>query len=410
MAERRVVITGLGAVSPVGNTADLMWENMKAGKNGIDYITRFDTEDYPVKVAGEVRDFDAAALLGKKEARRMDRFCQFGVAAGIQAMEDANFGDNMPDPYRFGLIIGSGIGGIETMYNESIKLHEKGYRKMNPLFVPIMISNMAAGNLSIRYGLKGHCTCVVTACATGTHAIGDAFHVIKYGQADAMLAGGAEATITPLAVGGFVGISALSTSQDPNRASIPFDKERTGFVMGEGAGVVVLEEYEHAKKRGAKIYAEVLGYGATADAYHMTAPDPEAEGCVHAMRLCLEEAGIQPDQVNYINAHGTSTLYNDKTEALAIKKLFGESTKVAVSSTKSMTGHLLGAAGAIEAIACAKAIVEGYLPPTINYQVKDEECDLDVVPNQGRQQEVKYAISNSLGFGGHNASLLFGKL
>lgn len=408
---RRVVITGIGAVTPVGNTAGEMWENMLAGKNGIDTITRVDVSDMQVHVAGEVRDFDPTLWMEKKTARRMDRFCQLGFSAGVMAMEDAAFGENRPAPERFGTLIGSGIGGLGTIEKEVTNLNERGPRRVSPLFIPVMISNMVSGNLAIHFGLKGHSTCVVTACATGTNAIGDAFRLIKHGYQDAMLAGGAESTLTRLAFAGFLGLQALSPSEDRNRASIPFDRERNGFVMGEGAGVVVLEEYEHAKRRGAKIYAEVLGYGATADAYHMTAPQPEAEGPRMAMRMALEEGAVTPEQVDYINAHGTSTEYNDKVESLAIKQVFGEAAKkVAVSSTKSMTGHLLGAAGAVEAIVCAKAIEEGIVPPTINYQVPDPDCDLDVVPNQARKMPVQYALSNSLGFGGHNATLLLGKV
>ena len=407
--ERRVVITGIGAVTPVGHTAEETWKNMLAGVNGIDVIQGADVSDMDVTLAAEVKNFDPAQYMDKKLARRMDRFCQLGFAAGVMAMEDAAFGDHMPAPERFGTLIGSGIGGIGTIQNEVTKMNEKGPKRVAPLLVPIMISNMLSGNLAIQYGLKGHSTCVVTACATGTNAIGDAFRLIKHGYQDAMLTGGAEATITRLAFAGFLGLQALSQATDKDRASIPFDAERTGFVMGEGAGVVVLEEYEHAKARGAKIYAEVLGYGATSDAYHMTAPHPEGEGSTNAMRFALEEGGILPEQVNYINAHGTSTVYNDKTETMAIKKVFGEKPP-ATSSTKSMTGHMLGAAGAVEAIASALAIRDGIVPPTINYRVPDEACDLDVVPNQCRKMAVDYAISNSLGFGGHNATLLLGKV
>lgn len=407
---RRVVITGIGAVTPVGNSAGAMWEAMKAGKNGIDAISLVDVSDMAVNVAGEVKNFDATEYMDKKLARRMDRFCQFGCAAGIMAMKDAGFTEKtMPDKKRFGTLVGSGIGGLATVEKEVGILREKGPKRVSPLFVPVMISNMISGNLAIMFDLRGHSTCVVTACATGTNAIGDAFRLIKHGYQDAMLTGGAEATITRLAFSGFLGLSALSTAEDKDRASIPFDKERTGFVMGEGSGVLVLEEYEHAKKRGAKIYAEVLGYGATSDAYHMTAPRPDAEGAADAMRLAMEEGGISPEMIGYINAHGTSTEYNDKFETKAIKDVFGENAP-AVSSTKSMTGHMLGAAGAVEAIAAALAIDDSVAPPTINYRVPDEACDLDIVPNEARSMDIDYALSNSFGFGGHNGCLLLGKV
>lgn len=407
--ERRVVITGIGAVTPVGQTAEETWKNLIAGVNGIDVVQGTDVSDMDVTLAAEVKDFDPSKYMDKKIARRMDRFCQLGFAAGVMAMEDAAFGENMPKGERFGTLIGSGIGGIGTIQNEVTKMNEKGPKRVAPLLVPIMISNMISGNLAIQYGLKGHSTCVVTACATGSNAIGDAFRLIKHGYQDAMLTGGAESSITRLAFAGFLGLQALSQATDRNRASIPFDRERTGFVMGEGAGVVVLEEYEHAKARGAKIYAEILGYGATSDAYHMTAPEPNGAGSANAMKFALEEGRIAPGQVDYINAHGTSTVYNDKTETMAIKQVFGEKPPV-TSSTKSMTGHMLGAAGAVEAIASILAIRDSVVPPTINYQEPDPECDLDVVPNKAREMNVDYTISNSLGFGGHNATLLFGKV
>ncbi len=408
---RRVVVTGVGAIAPNGNSAPLMWDAMKNGVNGIAPITTIEIADNPVSVAGEIKNFDPVDYMDKKDARRMDRYCRYAVVAGSEAMEDANFGGNMPDPDRFGVIIGSGVGGLDTMQTEVTKLNEKGFKKTNPLFIPMMIGNMGSGNLAIKYGLRGHNTTVTTACASGAHAIGDAFRLIRHGYADAMLAGGAEAALTPLALSGFCGLQALSLSSDPNRASIPFDAERNGFVIGEGAGAIVLEEYESAVRRGARIYAEIVGYGATADAYHMTAPHPEAIGPASAMRIAVEDAGVPLDAVSYINAHGTSTELNDKVETLAIKKVFGDyAKKIAVSSTKSMTGHLLGAAGAIEAVASIMSILDDFVPPTINYQVADPECDLDYVPGKGRKTEVNYALSNSLAFGGHNASLLFAKV
>lgn len=408
---RRVVVTGVGAVSPVGNSAPVMWENMKAGVNGITEITSLDTSDMPVKVAGEVKDFDPAQYMPAKEARRMDRYSQYAVAAGNEAMEDAAFADNKPDPYRFGVIIGSGIGGLQTAQDEVTKLNEKGFKKTNPLFIPMMIGNMGSGLLAIRHDLRGHNTSVTTACASGAHSIGDAYRLIRHGYADAMLAGGAEAALTRLALSGFSGLKALTNSTDPNRASIPFDLERSGFVLGEGAGVLVLEDYEHAKARGAKIYAEILGYGATADAYHMTAPRPDAEGSIAAMRQAIEESGIDPGKINYINAHGTSTPLNDKAETAAVHEVFGEHARdMAMSSTKSMTGHLLGAAGAVEAVASVMTLRDQFLPPTINYEVPDPDCDIDCVPNAGRTADVDYVLSNSLAFGGHNAALLFGRV
>lgn len=408
---KRVVVTGVGAIAANGNTATEMWENMKKGVNGIDYISSLDTTDMPVKVAGEIKNFDPLLYMDKKQVRRMDKYCRYAMAAGSQAMEDAGFKEGDYDPYRFGVIIGSGTGGLETAQNEVTKLNEKGFGKTSPLFIPMMIGNMGSGNLSIKYGLKGHNTTVTTACASGTHSIGDAFRIIRHGYADLMLAGGAEGALTPLALSGFCGLKALSLSQDKDRASIPFDAERNGFVIGEGAGVLVLEEYEHAKKRGAKIYAEICGYGATADAYHMTAPIPSAEGAIHAMRFAIEDAGIKPEQVEYVNAHGTSTQLNDAAETLAVKEVFGDHAKdMIMSSTKSMTGHLLGAAGAVEAVASVMTIVDGFIPPTINYKVPDPECDIDCCPNEGRSADVNYALSNSLAFGGHNAVLVFGKV
>lgn len=408
---RRVVVTGVGAVSPLGNSAPDTWENMKAGVNGIGEITILDTSDMPVKVAGETKRFDPTVWMAQKDARRMDRYARYAVAAGSEAMEDAAFADDMPDPHRFGVIIGSGIGGLQTAQDEVTKLNEKGFRKTNPLFIPMMIGNMGSAHLAIKYGLRGHNTTVTTACASGAHSIGDAFHLVRHGYADAMLAGGAEAALTRLALSGFVGLKALSLSPDPNRASIPFDLERSGFVLGEGAGVLVLEEYEHAKARGAKIYAEICGYGASADAYHMTAPRPDGDGAISSMRFAVEDAGLAPEQISYINAHGTATQLNDAVETAAVREVFGDhAEKLPLSSTKSMTGHLLGAAGAVEAVASVLAIRDQFLPPTINYEVPDPKCNIDCVPNAGREADVEYVLSNSFAFGGQNASLVFGRV
>jgi 3-oxoacyl-[acyl-carrier-protein] synthase II len=406
----RVVITGVGVVSPIGNTKEAFWNSLKEGKCGIDKITRFDiSEGYEVSVAGEVKDFDPSKYIDKKEQRRLDLFSQFAIYAAKEAIKDAGLDMEKEDPFEVGVSIGSGIGGLMTIENEARKLVEKGARRVSPFFVPMSIANMAAGNVSIYVGAKGICRTIVTACSSATDSIGDAYSVLKEGRNQVVLAGGAEASITPLGIAGFQSLQALSKSSDPLRASIPFDKERNGFVMGEGAGVLVLETLEHALKRGAHIIAEVVGYGATGDAYHITSPSPNGEGGARAMAQALKQAGIEPQQVDYINAHGTSTEYNDKFETAAIKKVFGENTKVAISSTKSMTGHLLGAAGAIEAIAIAKALEEGFIPPTIGYKVPDEECNLDYVPNVGREAKLTYALSNSLGFGGHNGTILFKK-
>lgn len=408
--EKRVVITGMGCVTPLGNDLNTFWENIKSGQCGIDEITRFDTEKYEVKLAGEVRDFDPSLYMDKKEARRMDLYSQYAVAASKMAVEDSKLDIESISKERFGVIVGSGIGGIGTIEKEHEKMLAKGPKRVSPLLIPMIIGNMAAGNIAIQFGAKGICSTVVTACATGSHAIGEAFNTIQRGRADIIIAGGAEAGITPLSVAGFSSLQALSTSNDKNRASIPFDAERNGFVMGEGAGILILESLEHAIKRGAKIYGEVVGYGASCDAYHITSPDPEGNGAARAMLEAINEGGIKPEEVSYINAHGTSTPLNDKFETAAIKLAFKEAAKdVAISSTKSMTGHLLGAAGAIEGIVCVKALEEGFIPPTIGYQKPDSECDLDYVPNVGRKQELHYALSNSLGFGGHNASLLFKK-
>ncbi|MBC2478056.1 beta-ketoacyl-ACP synthase II [Clostridium beijerinckii] len=408
--EKRVVITGMGALTPIGNDVNSFWDNAKSGKLGIDYITLIDTELVDVKIAAEVKDFDADTLVGKKEAKRLGRFAQFALVASDEAIKDSGIDLEKEDLERFGVMLGSGIGGFQTIEDECSKLATGKSKRVSPFFVPMAIINLGAGNVAIKYGLKGPCTSAVTACATGTNNIGDAFRAIKHGYADVMLAGGAEAPITRLGVTGFNSMKALNTDNNPTKASIPFDKDRSGFVMGEGAGVVILESLEHAQARGANILGEIVGYGSTCDAYHITSPDPEGTGAARAMKEAIQEAGITPGEVSYINAHGTSTPLNDKFETLAIKKAFGEDAyKVPISSTKSMTGHLLGAAGAIEAIICAKALQEGFIPPTIGYETKDEELDLDYVPNEGRKKELEYALTNSLGFGGHNATLLLKK-
>jgi len=408
--ERRCVITGMGAVTPVGNDTASFWEGIKNGKSGIGFITKFDTTDYKVKIGGEIKDFDYEKYVSKKDIKRNDWYSIYAVAAASQAVEMSGLDMEKIDHDRLGVIIGSGIGGLMTIQEQVDKLHDKGPSKVSPLFIPMAISNMAAGNVAIKFGAKGVCENIVTACATGTNCIGEAFRSIKHGYSDIILAGGAEASISPIGVAGFTNLTALSTNPEPEKASRPFDKNRDGFVMGDGSGVVVLEELEHALKRGAKIYAEVVGYGANCDAYHITSPCPDGSGAAKAMQLAMAEAGIKAEDVDYINAHGTSTHANDSGETAAIKLALGESAKkVAVSSTKSMTGHLLGAAGAIEAIACVKALEEGFIPPTINYETPDEECDLDYVPNVGRKADIKYALSNSLGFGGHNGVLCFKK-
>lgn len=407
--ETRVVITGMGALTPIGNDVDTFWNNAKEGKSGIDFITLVDNNLIDVKVAGEVKGFDPEPIISKKECRRLDRFEQFGIVAADEALKNSGLDLEKEDLDRIGVSIGSGIGGLETIENECGKLATGKSKRVSPFFVPMSIVNLVAGNVAIKYGLRGPCTSIVTACATGTNSIGESFRTIKHGYADVMVAGGAEAPITRIGVGGFHGMKALNSHNDPKRASIPFDKERSGFVMGEGAGVLVLESLEHAQKRGAKIYAEVVGYGSTCDAYHITSPAPDGSGAAKAMECAIKEAGIAPEDISYINAHGTSTQLNDKFETIAIKKVFGEDTKVPVSSTKSMTGHLLGAAGAIEAIICAKVVEEGFIPPTIGYEVPDEGLDLDYVPNEGRKQDVEYALTNSLGFGGHNATLVIKK-
>ena len=408
--ERRCVITGMGAITPLGNDTASFWDGLKNGKNGIGYITKFDTTDYKVKIAGEVKDFNAELYVSKKETKRNDLYSIYAVAAATQAVEESGLNLEEIDHDRFGVIIGSGIGGLQTIQEQVTKLCEKGPSKVSPLFIPMAIGNMAAGNVAIKFGAKGICENIVTACATGTNCIGEAFRAIKHGYNDVILAGGTEASITGIGVAGFTNLTALSTNSEPSKASRPFDKNRDGFVMGEGSGVLVLEELEHALKRGAKIYGEVVGYGANCDAYHITSPCPDGSGAAKAMKLAMAEAGITPKEVGYVNAHGTSTHANDSGETMAIKLALGDCAKTtAVSSTKSMTGHLLGAAGAIEAIACVKALEEGFIPPTINYETPDEECDLDYVPNTGRKADIKYALSNSLGYGGHNGVLCFKK-
>ena len=409
--ERRVVITGIGAITPIGNTADEFWKGIKEGKCGVDEIKSFDTTNFKVKLAAEVKDYDPENYFEKREAKRLDKFSQFAIIAAKEAWNDSKIDKEKENMERVGVVLGSGIGGIQTIETEHEKCMLKGPERVSPMYIPMGISNMATGNVAIEIGAKGTSMAIVTACATGTHCIGESFRMIKHGYQDIIIAGGTEAGITPLGIAGFANIKALSKSEDKTRASIPFDKERNGFVMGEGAGMVVLEEYEHAKKRGAKIYAEIVGYGATSDAYHITSPAPGGEGGARAMKLAMEEAKVKPEEITYINAHGTSTHLNDACETQAVKTALGESAKnVMISSTKGHTGHLLGAAGAVEAIVCAKAIEEGFVPATINYKVPDEECDLDIVPNEGRNVEIKYAISNSLGFGGHNSSILLKKI
>jgi 3-oxoacyl-[acyl-carrier-protein] synthase II len=412
---RRVVITGLGAITPLGQTVKETWENLVKGKSGVGYIDRFDTSNLPVKIAAQIRNFDPLKRLSQKEAgvpiKKLDLFSIYALWAAEEAIEDSALLKGPFDPDRVGVIIASGIGGVETLEREIIVGYTKGYDKISPYFIPMMIPDMASGLIAIKYRFKGPNYCTVSACASSAHAIGDAFRLIRYGDADVIIVGGSEAPITPTAVAGFSSMKALSTRNDePEKASRPFDRDRDGFVMGEGAAVLVLEEYEHAMRRGAKIYAELVGYGATADAYHITAPCVDGEGAVKCMLRALEDAKLSPDEVDYINAHGTSTKLNDAVETLAIKKVFGERAyKIPVSSTKSMIGHLLGAAGAIEAVATIMTIHTGIIHPTINYENPDPECDLDYVPNEARKKEVNVAISNSFGFGGHNVCLAFKK-
>ena len=411
MEKRRVVVTGIGTVNPIGNNAEDSWKAIEEGRHGIGEISRFDTTDYTVKLAGEVKGLNFAEKFGKKEERTSDLFTQYALYAAEEAylMSGLSVSKEAPDE-RAGVILSSGIGGIGLTEREHDRGLEKGFERINPHYIPMTIANMAAASIAIRYGLKGMCSCPVTACAGGSNAIGDAFHRIRDGYEDVMFCGGTESTITPVAVGGFASMRALSHATDPDRASIPFDAERSGFVMGEGAGVLVLESEEHAKKRGAKILAEIVGYGANCDAYHVTAPDPEGEGGKRCMELAIEDAGISASDIDYINAHGTSTHLNDAGETKAIKKVFGDHAKeLKVSSTKSMTGHLLGGAGGVEAVFCVQAIGHGFIPPTVNYKVPDPECDLDYVPGKGIKADLKYVLSNSLGFGGHNACLIFAK-
>lgn len=408
--KKRVVITGLGAVTPLGNNVDDFWNGLKEGTCGIDFISAFDVSEYKAKVAAEVKDFNAKDYMDKKDARRMDRFSQFSIAATKEAIENAEIDLDKINRERIGVIVGSGIGGLGIIESEAQKLQNKGPNRLSPMFIPMAITNMAAGNIAIQFGLKGICSNVVTACASGTNSIGDAFRVIQQGTADVIIAGGAESSIVPTGIAGFTALTALSTSEDPKQASRPFDKNRDGFVMGEGAGIVILEELEHAKARGANILAEIVGYGATCDAYHITSPAPDGEGAARSMKLAIEDAGIKPENISYINAHGTSTPYNDKFETEAIKKVFGEyAYNIPISSTKSMIGHLLGAAGAVEAVACVKSINDQYVHPTVGYTTPDEECDLDYIPGEGRNIDVNYVLSNSLGFGGHNATILIKK-
>lgn len=400
----------MGAVTPVGNDADSTWQAIKAGTNGIAEITAFDTSDFNVKLAAEVK-LELKDHIPAAELRKMDRYTSLAVVAAREVLKDSGVNAENTDLHRAGCFISSGIGGLATMAREHAKGLERSFERISAMFIPMTIANMAAGKISIESGFKGYCMAPVTACAGGTNAIGDALRQIRHGYADVIMAGGAEGCIMPLAVGGFSVMGALHQGDNPNRASIPFDLERSGFVIGEGAAMIMLEEYEHAKRRGAKIYAEVIGYGATSDAYHITAPDPDAKGGELSMIEALNDAGLRPVDIGYINAHGTSTPLNDKGESKAIKTVFGEHAyKTPISSTKSMVGHLLGAAGAVEAIVCINALRESFLPPTINYQMADPDCDLDYIPNVGREAEIKYALSNSLGFGGHNATLIFAKI
>ena len=406
---RRVVVTGMGAITPIGNSVEEFWNGIKEGKTGFGPITYFDTADYRCKLAAEVKDFDPAQYMDKKSARRMEQFCQFAVAAAGQAIADAGLIMEQEDPYMVGCSVGSGIGSLQAMEREYDRLKEKGPGRVGPMLVPLMISNMAAGNVSIAYGLKGKSLNVVTACATGTHSIGEAFRTIQYGDADVMIAGGTESSITPIGIAGFSALTALSFSEDPERASIPFDKERNGFVMGEGSAIVVLEELEHAKRRGAKIYAELNGYGCSSDAYHITSPAEDGSGAATAMLNALKDGGVEPEELTYINAHGTSTHHNDLFETRAIKLAFGEHAyDLKINSTKSMVGHLLGAAGAVEFVTCVKEIQEGYIHRTVGLRETEEELDLNYC-RDSYKEEVPYALTNSLGFGGHNASLLLKK-
>ncbi|MBQ4353251.1 MAG: beta-ketoacyl-ACP synthase II [Clostridia bacterium] len=408
---RRVVVTGIGAVTPIGNDIPTCFENMKNGTCGIAPITLFDTSDYKAKLAAEVKDFDPRQYMEKSDVLRSDRFAQFAVASAVQAAEDSGFAGHY-NPERVACIFGSGIGGMQTFVTEHDKLRDKGPRRVSPLFVPMMIPNMAAGMIAIRFNCQNSVMPAVTACASGSHAVGEAMRLIRHGYADAAITGGAEASITDIGVAGFTNMQALTTSENPAEASLPFDKRRAGFVIGEGAGALVLEEYEHAKARGAKIYAEICGYGSTCDAYHITAPRPDADGGARAMKIAMEEAGYTDEDVVYINAHGTGTPLNDAAETVAVKKALGEDAakRAHISSTKSMTGHMLGAAGAVEALACILALTEDVIPPTINFLEPDPDCDLDCTPNTAKKAKITLALSNSLGFGGHNACLAFRRI
>ncbi|WP_312471316.1 beta-ketoacyl-ACP synthase II [Neobacillus sp.] len=410
MEKRRVVVTGVGAVTPLGNDVETTWKGILEGKSGVGPMTRVNADEYPAKVSAELKDFNPEVFMERKDARKMDRFTQFAVASALMAVQDANLTINEENSHRVGVWIGSGIGGMETFEQQYEIFQKRGYKRVSPFFVPMLIPDMATGQVSITLGARGFNSCTVTACATGTNSIGDAFKVIQRGDADVMVSGGAEAPITKMSVAGFCANTALSTNPDPQTASRPFDKNRDGFVIGEGAGIVILEELDHALARGAKIYAEIVGYGATGDAYHITAPAPGGEGGARAMKMAINDGGLKPEDIDYINAHGTSTEYNDKFETLAVKEVFGDHAyKLAMSSTKSMTGHLLGAAGGVEAIFTVLAMRDSMMPPTINYQTPDPECDLDYVVNIARQKEIKAAMSNSLGFGGHNATIVFKK-
>ncbi len=410
--KRRVVVTGLGVISPIGCVKEVFWGNLIKGKNGIGPLTYFDASQYESRIAGEIKDFAPHPFISVKDLRRMEKFVQFGVTAAKNAIDDSGIDVSKEDPYRIGVIVGSGIGSLRIIEEEHKVILEKGPSRITPFLIPMLIVNMAAGHISIMIGVKGPNLCITTACASGSHAIGDAMRIIQYGDADVMIAGGTESCITTLGVGGFCALKALSTrNNEPERASRPFDKDRDGFVMSEGCGIVILEELERAKKRNARIYGEIIGYGMTGDAYHMTAPDPNGEGAARCMINALKDANLKPEDISYINAHGTSTTLNDKIETLAIKKVFGNSAKkIPVSSTKSMLGHQLGAAGAVEFVICCLSMERGIIPPTINYETPDPDCDLDYVPNKARQAKVNICLSNSLGFGGHNATLIVKKL
>ncbi|AQP80538.1 beta-ketoacyl-[acyl-carrier-protein] synthase II [Listeria monocytogenes] len=411
MDKRRVVVTGIGAVTPIGNDAETSWENAKKGVNGVAKMTRLNPDDFPVKIAAELKDFDVEKYLEKKEARKMDRFTHYAIASAEMAVQDSGLVIDDSNANRVGVWIGSGIGGMETFETQYEIFLNRGHHRVSPFFVPMMIPDMGSGQVSIRFGAKGINSTTVTACATATNSIGDAFKVIERGDADAMITGGAEAPITKMSLAGFTANKALSLNPDPETACRPFDKDRDGFIIGEGAGIVILEEYEHAKARGAKIYAEIVGYGATGDAYHITAPAPNGEGAARAMKMAIDDAGLTPDKVDYINAHGTSTPYNDEYETQAIKTVFGDhAKKLAISSTKSMTGHTLGASGGIEAIFALLTIRDNIIAPTIHLKNQDEVCDLDYVPNEAREANVNVVISNSFGFGGHNATLVFKRI